>query len=395
PGDVTGRGPAAPGDATAASLAPLAQAAPAFETFEDVMPKEGDYIYPLFRALSQTIIEGHWLDFTTPGVLEASVPLLERQTVYKNHNFYDVEKWLGVVNQAAWDATGEQTGGVPGINVELKIDWKVNPLIARGLLMEPPAIHSVSVTVIADYDYSHPELIEKGFWAFYDMLGEEVNGEIVRFIVTKITAYWEISLVFQGADTNAKFGDMAETARESFTPREQARPAHHATARPSTESLTAPAAAGPGRNGGNTVKLPANLRATLGITGEHADDEVPDELVSAALTTLNTQAEAGRTLLDSARAECLRVATLAEAGAEGTLPSAIADIIAGADAPRLANLTQLYQQKVAGKFPASCQDCGSTNVVGRSSVEARPEGTGDEPPASRQPYVHPADSLHA
>src|SRR5205085_9858708 len=73
------------------SLAPLTQSAPDFTNFDDVKPKDSDYIYPLFRALSKATIEGHWLDFTTDNVLKDSMPLLERQTVYKNHYFYDVE----------------------------------------------------------------------------------------------------------------------------------------------------------------------------------------------------------------------------------------------------------------------------------------------------------------
>src|SRR4051794_3846643 len=43
------------------------------------------YVYPNFRALSQTHLVNRGLDFSTPGVLEAAVPLLVGKTVYLNH----------------------------------------------------------------------------------------------------------------------------------------------------------------------------------------------------------------------------------------------------------------------------------------------------------------------
>src|SRR5690606_29131701 len=95
-------------------------------------------------------------------------------------------------------------GGVPGINATYKIDALMNPRIARGLLMKPPAIHSTSMTVLFKFEYSHPDIATENRWRFFDLLGEEVDGEIVRLVVTEILEYWEASLVFQGADRLAK-----------------------------------------------------------------------------------------------------------------------------------------------------------------------------------------------
>src|SRR3954469_24503631 len=47
-----------------------------FGSLEDLMPRESDYVYPVFRALSATVIPGYWLDYSRPGVLEASTPML-------------------------------------------------------------------------------------------------------------------------------------------------------------------------------------------------------------------------------------------------------------------------------------------------------------------------------
>ncbi|HEV2762049.1 MAG TPA: hypothetical protein VGV38_03560 [Pyrinomonadaceae bacterium] len=369
------------------SHASLEQSAPAFETFDDVMPKPGDYIYPLFRALSAVLITGYWIDFSRPGVLEESVPLLYGQTVFKNHSFYDVERWLGVVNQSVWDAEGAQAGGVPGINAELKIDWKANPLIARGLLMEPPAIHSVSVTVETEFEYSHPDIVQEDRWKFFDLLGEEVNGQIVRFIVTKIISYWEISLVFKGADDLAKGDGVAEAERDSLNAGGAHRSLHPASTQTAGGRPAPPAA-----KEKNTVKLDTTRKAALGLQN-HEGEEVPDEVLLPVLDSLAARAASGDQLVNSARAECLRLATLAEVGAEGQLPLALAEVINKAGALELEGLTQMYREKAAAKFGSTCQSCGARNVPGRSSVEAVPEEAGTAAAVSAQ-TASTADSLH-
>jgi hypothetical protein len=363
---------------------------PKFETIEDVKPQETDYIFPLFRALSATLIEGHWIDFTKPGVLEESVPLLLGQTVYKNHDYHDVEKWLGAVNQAVWDARGEAAGNVPGINAELKIDWKVSPIIARGLLMTPPAIHSVSVTVLTEWEYSHPQLAAEDKWKWRELLGEEVDGEIVRYIVTKILAYWEISLVFQGADGLAKNGGVEDAARDEF----QSNATVPSLSAP-PPAPTTPAAAPPSTETEKekpTVKLTAEQKKRLGLEAIEGDD-VPEDVVLPALEKFTREAETAVGLTRAARAECLKFAKLAELGAEdGELSKATEKVINAADGEDLAELTEEYRQRAEKRFSPTCQDCGSRNVAKRSSVETPPEEHESAHPA--RPSVSSADYLH-
>lgn len=175
-----------------------------FRNISDILPKDEDYIFVNFRALSKVVVQGHWLDWTGEGVLEEGVSMLEGATVYPNHRFWDINNWLGSVSQTSWDAKGEKFSGVPGINATYKIDALVNPVIARGLLMKPPAIHSTSLTVLFEFQYSHPDIATDDRWKFFRLLGEEVDGKIVRLIVTKIHEIWEASLVYQGADRLAK-----------------------------------------------------------------------------------------------------------------------------------------------------------------------------------------------
>lgn len=341
-----------------------------FKKIEDVMPQDGDYISVDFRALSKVLVPGHWIDWTRDNVLEESVPLLLGATVYPNHTFWDINGWLGSVSNVAWDAEGKAANGVPGINARYKIDALMNPRIARGLMMDPPAIHSTSMTVLFEFEYSHPDMAAEDRWKFFRNLGEEIDGEIVRLIVTKINEYWEASLVFQGADRLAKMqpketagqlsigslrleefsADDAETAAETFSP-----------PNPNEER--------------NTMKLTKEQKARLGI--EFDGEDVPDEQILAAvdqlaekagqvdtvnIAELQKKAEAGEAFIAKQRAEVTRLAKIAEFGAEdatGELEEVISQQIAAADFDTLVKLEGYYTKRVAEKFPKD----------GRSSLE--------------------------
>jgi hypothetical protein len=347
-----------------------------FNTVEDLLPKETDYYYTDFRAISAAMAPCYGLDFSKPGVLEASVPMLTGQTVYKDHIFWSVDRWVGVVQQSSWDAKGADAGGVPGINARLKIDSKKDPWLVRGLAMEPPAIHSTSVTVPFEFDFSHPDLVEQG--RFWSLLGEEVGGEIVRLIVTKILAYWELSLVWNGAQEENKQLPASEA---------------------SDAGLSANLAQDKDAGGGNpntqrseTVKLSEQMRKMLGLPDTVGED-VPDAMLLPALTQLGERATVGDALLENARAECLRVATLAEGGAEKQLPEPIAAMIKKATGAELSALTDMYTTRAASLFTQTCSKCGTQmSAAVRSSVE---QNTDDPSTPSQQSQgSYDGDSLH-
>jgi hypothetical protein len=365
-------------DTGVASQMPAQSAASPFETLEDLTPKDDDYIFRNFRAISASPINCYGLDFSKPGVLEASTPLLAAQTVYKDHVFWSVDRWVGVVSKSAWDAKGEQSSGVPGINVELKIDWRKDPWIARGLMMTPPAIHSASVTVLFEFEYSHPDLFAEG--NFWRMLGEEVDGQIVRLIVTLIIGFWELSLVFQGADELAKqLLDDTQTGESSDELGAKRK-----------EEMGA-GGVSPISQRSETVKLSDQLRKMLGLPDTQGE-EVADAVLLPALEQLGARAQTGEALLEAARTECLRVAKLAIVGSgEGELPEAFTVIINNAGHKELAGLTQEYTKQAADKFPQTCQSCGA-RTSGRSSVEPA-EAVEQAGGVQKKPMTRPRNSI--
>jgi len=179
------------------SLKSLQTPAPAEPAILTSQPQtNNEFLNVRFRALSQIYIGDYALDFTKEGVLQKAVPLLKNQTVYADH-CVSIHNWLGVVQNSIWDAESQP----PGIDADLKIDIATNPKVARGLSIQPPAIHSASVTTFFLWSKSHPEMDDN---EFYYNLGKEKGGEIVRVIVDEILNFSELSLVWQGADPFAK-----------------------------------------------------------------------------------------------------------------------------------------------------------------------------------------------
>lgn len=175
----------------------------------------------MFRLLSETIVSKNWnpTDFGQNGVLKASMKMLLGQTVNCDHET-NIGNAIGAVSQVMWqESYKDGSFTIPaGINGILKIDGKANPRIARGILMEPPSIHSNSVTVQFKWDKSHPGM-EDG--EFYQKLGTyDSKGEMIRRVVTEVVRYMETSLVSHGADSFAqKIGEDGKIINPTFAKR--------------------------------------------------------------------------------------------------------------------------------------------------------------------------------
>lgn len=173
---------------------------------EDLKPKDDEFIEPVFRLLSNCIVNKAYSPVEFPAdVLKASMPLLVGQTVNCDHETA-VGNAIGTVKSVFWqDSYVDKATGVEvpaGINGVLKIDGKSNPRIARGIQMDPPSVHSNSVTVMFEWEPSH--LFDKPY-EFYEKWGTyDSEGNLVRKIVTKIISYKETSLVSHGADPFAQ-----------------------------------------------------------------------------------------------------------------------------------------------------------------------------------------------
>lgn len=381
-------------------------------TAEDLKPQEADFIMPVFRLLSETIVsKGAPIDFSKKNVLKDSMKMLLGQTINIDHEVA-VGNAIGAVSEVFWQNSYKDTEGraIPaGINGVLKIDGKSNPRIARGIMMDPPSIHSNSVTVRFQWEPSHKyEQANE----FYDKLGTyEKDGELVRLIVTAIKSYHETSLVSHGADVFAqKVGENGKIVNPGY-----ANTVYNFSAdKPivsaawvdyKTEILTL---SGDTTILGDNINTSSNhkenkmeelikeMTSLLGLKeGDITEDNFLEQVKTkleedtsgekeaawetekaqlettvadkeTEITNLTTQLEgykADSSIVDSVtedtRKEAVRLFKLCK-GTEAD--ENILKLIAGADLATSASFVKQYQKEADEKFAQTCNGCGSTDI---------------------------------
>lgn len=175
-------------------------------TAEHFMPKDSEIVNPLVRALSEVIVHKSWypVDFSQNEVLKKSLNLLTGQSIFTDHET-TIANALGSIKEVIWEESYTAKDGtvIPsGINARLNIDGVSNPRIVRLLNMDPPGIHSLSVTVRFAWEPSHKNIpLEE----FMGKLGEfDENGKMYTRQASEILSYSEISFVNHGADAYAQ-----------------------------------------------------------------------------------------------------------------------------------------------------------------------------------------------
>ncbi|EMJ63378.1 hypothetical protein [Leptospira sp. P2653] len=165
------------------------------------------YVEHDFRMLSKAFIECYALDFTKDNVLKNATSLFATK-IYKDHETF-VENSIGAVIDPTWSDEKNNEG----VNGRFRFFKKFASSIIDRLETDPPILDSCSVGIQFTYIKSHANLEN-----FYLHLGEEIEGSVVRLVITKIIAVSEVSIVCAGADPNAKklsLNHFEETSSES------------------------------------------------------------------------------------------------------------------------------------------------------------------------------------
>ena len=364
------------------------------DSLEELIPKETDYVSAKFRAISAAYLGpgGYYLDFSRPGVLQQALPMFldqerggTRSTVLKVHRNHSdrVEDIVGFVEAAWWDESGQFPA--PGINVDNRIDWKIAPNEVRALLSTPPLIDSVSLDVAFSFEQSHPDM---DFWTFWELLGREVDGEVVRLIVTEIHDIAHIALVWSGGDPNAKQikEELNATLQEDFWGVDRQAYARklgidtgngtfgkHSYHKPKNME---------GDNMGLQIQNVQAFQETLNLETISSESDLLDAvraLVEAnhalqeKIREQEALVEAGKIFLEDMRQETLRMARILQ---DGELEPERETLIMQAELSTLKLLHRDYQKQLEKMFPEKCADCGSTNIARRSSLEEPPDDPG-------------------
>lgn len=397
-------------------------------TADDLKPTENEFVYPVFRALSEVIVHKQFnpIDFSEAGVLKDSMHLLIGQTVYANHEMA-VGNELGTVADAFWQKSykaSDSTEIPAGINIKMAIDGKSNPKIARGLMMDPPSVHSNSVTVSFDWQKSH-ELEDNEFWAKLGTFA--ADGKMIRRVVTKVKKYFETSLVSHGADPFAQILDKngkivnPTYANVTYNSETGKKPIVHFNYKTDLTSLKEETIPEPIINNNSVMDKTLLLIATLfGYTTESLTEDKHTELVdkikaaqgitntvtelNQKITDLTTQlstkdtelatsqnkvtelttklgeAENNSLGLSDMRAEAIKLHTLYNGGQPD---ASVATLVAGSNYDAVKVLVDQYQKLADEKFPLECQSCHSKDVKRQSSVSNTGEGANNKPKVTK------------
>lgn len=401
-------------------------------TPEDLMPKESDFINPVFRALSEVIVHKNHnpIDFSKNNILRPSMNLLKGQTVNIDHETA-LGNAIGAIADVEWQDE-YKVGGITipaGINTKLKIDGKSNPRIARGIQQDPPSIHSTSVTVEFAWEPSHPKMDRSEFFSKLGTFDEE--GQMIRRIVTKVIRYNEVSLVSHGADPfaqkigadgkinnpiyagitynsaeEAKVGaqyffmdfkqigleDYEDVITNSYNAILRKLNNHNTNNQKSRTmfktlfiQLCALAAldikltedAEPSQEQCTQLMTALTNKVTSQAT-ELAEEKLKASNLTSELTTLKakegnlTQLEAFQTSQTTAlRDEVLAVANLCY---NNKIPQTIADSIGEANFSALVTLKATYTAQLEKDLPLTCKSCGGHEVSRASATAGNPEG---------------------
>lgn len=397
-------------------------------TSEDLQPKDNEFIEPVFRALSEVVVHKEWnpVDFGENGVLKKSMSLLKGSTVNADHETA-IGNAMGAVKQVSWQDSYKTEKGImvpAGINAVLKIDGKSHPRVARAIMMDPPAIHSTSVTLRFLWEKSHPELSDD---EFFNKSGSfDKDKKLIRRIATQIKNYNEISLVSHGADpyaqlvkdaeiVNPKWGDISYNSVTGSQKKKQ----YYFLYDYKTDVIQNSIPKETINNNSNLQTDKMNkefliaLAAVLGIKlvneaepGD-ADIKLVQDAVAAAVNAktasdqslVAVQAEVDRlkpieTTYNNEKAAMAesvelksfkdtetktlrdKVASTYKTLSGGTVPDtdAIANLIKTASYETLSALNIQYSKQLEEKFPLTCKSCGGKEVNRASSIQSE----GDE-----------------
>jgi len=352
------------------------------ETVDDVIPKPEDWLLAKFRAISAAYLgpEGYWLDFSRTGMLLASLPLMltkgaggtRRRPLKFHRNHSDLtQNIIGYISAAQWsDAGGEQS--YPGVNIDVMIDYKLAPNEARQIMAEPPLVESCSISFFFEWEQSHAELES---WQFWNLIGEEIDGQIVRIMVSEILEYRHVALVHEGADEEADKLEKANSKEQKAKGKESENP------------------------GGNQMKFVlsdeqvASLAKALGVQAL----ATPEELIEQAqqIATANSTLRGERTGLAAKAGQLDKLLGAKRDTVKGLIVKVDGENSKGLQAvvdklewEALSDLEKEYGAKLEGKMPVKCMDCGGTNCERRSSVEEPPthQGGAAEKPVSQSNF---------
>lgn len=382
------------------------------EKWPEGRDENGKFLHATFRAISAGIVNpDSWpIDFSKPGVLKKATRFLIGRPFLKDHR-KNMDSQIGSVRDTLWDEGDDKRSA--GINALVRVNLEAPQSATVAPLIEAGDANAVSVTVWYEWEKSHKDMDDD---VFFDMWGEEVDGELVRPIATKILDLTELSQVWDGADPDAKrieatasnnksqfmssavgvpLNDdgrketyqIAESDKgRSDTPKESRMLDKYKKALAKvfgvdTSKVTEEFA-------GDVVAGSLKLEDTEGVktllaakqgkvdeylgTIETRDTEIKS--LNAKITDLEKEAELGKKYIADRRTEAAKFYKASE-GDEAS--KTILEMLESSSLEQATALRDKFKKEADAKFALTCNKCGSKDVDRAKSLDTSAEGDDD------------------
>jgi len=334
-----------------------------------------------FRLLSESLLWNIFglCDYSLPGVIEKSMPLFPQTlSVFKDH-WWSVDSIVGY-------STGFSYGklnNLAGIDAKLMIDTQVDPKTARNV--QTGAANRCSLTLATRLEKSHPNMRTD---VFYDTMGEEVDGIIVRWLVKEILEFFELSLVWYGADSTAtahikqKIEHYKAVSKNKFYLGGVFSQEKEVNMDPELQAIL------------SLIKETANIEcATLSqakdafknIFTQNTTLKNQVSALEAQVNEFKPGHEKYKTITEGVRTDIIRMMkVLSGKTKDEELDALELQVIQNAGYDRLLTIQQQKKELLEKAVPVKCAVCGSSNVSRRSSVETPVEPVEPNQPGFKQ-----------
>lgn len=343
--------------------------------------KDG-FIEKPFRMISeavffQDVAETIPVDYTTPGVLKNSMSIFpETLSIFKDH-VPSVDYLLGY----ALDFQYIENTDPRGIDSLYRIDAQAEPKIARHV--QTGAANRTSLTLLVNFSKSHKDMKWKDF---LDNLGKNVNNQLVRFVAQKIRRYYEVSLVWTGADPNAmahKLQHYANKLPKQFSIKKEVKKMDEDSIFQIVKEVL-------GQECG-TEDQARKILNKLKKEKENLENQV--DSLNTQVESLTAVKESYDKALQAKRDEVVSLQKLCTGNEK--IDALTQQVIDQADYESLEKMHKSLTEKAEKTVQFKCSKCGSTNVTRLSSMEQSLTPGDDNPtpkPKPRQKITYGGDA---
>jgi len=308
------------------------------------------------------------VDYAKGKVLEDSISILpETLSLYADH-IPSVNYLLGHAENFFYDYSTKPDGIGGKINVN-KVASNSKDIAIH---FAAGSANRLSITLTYKCSFSH----NMKYKEFFENWGKTVDNQLVRLVVEEIKRYYELSLVWAGADPSAvtqkleHYADVFKSKLPKTVYVEQKINKKTQEVTMDDEDIQAVLEMAT-KALGKEFSTVDQLKVFLTKLKKERDGLISQvESLEAELEELKPLQELSQKAIEEKRNEVTRLQKLSSGGEVDTLQQ---EVIQTAGYEKLGEMITSLESKLDSLVPLKCQDCGSTNVTRLSSQDTLPK----------------------